>query len=77
MDIVIMQKGKRMSNTDKNLEDLINVMFSLCDYARLGYRISQLNNCNNCSFRDCEYRPNFGGYVRFNCPLWKAEEDVR
>jgi hypothetical protein len=62
-----------MSRLDQDREDLIRLIFSICDYARLGYRISTLNNCNNCKMADCEHKPDWGEQVRWNCPLWKGE----
>jgi hypothetical protein len=61
-----------MSKTDKNLEDLIQGIYLLCDYARLGYSITHQNSCNDCKLRDCKYRPEYGTPVRWNCPLWKG-----
>ena len=68
-----------MSKFDQDREDLIRLILSICDYARLGYNVSTYNSCNNCGIRqDCEYIPQPGCSVRWNCPLWKShktEED--
>lgn len=68
-----------MSRFDQDREDLIRLIISICDYARLGYSVSTHNSCNNCGIaKDCEYRPQPGCSVRWNCPLWKSryeEED--
>lgn len=62
-----------MSRFDQDREDLIQLIISICDYARLGYNISTFPNCNTCKREDCEYKPDWGGHVRWNCPLWSAE----
>lgn len=62
-----------MSRFDQDREDLIQLIISICDYARLGYKISTHNNCNNCGARECKYKPDWGDSVRWNCPLWEKE----
>lgn len=64
-----------MSRLDQDRESLITLIISICDYARLGYDISTYNNCNNCKAEDCEYKPQCGYANRWNCPLWKGEDD--
>ena len=64
----------RMSRLDEERENLIHLIFSICDYARLGYQISTFDNCNDCgNKKDCPYTPKPGAMVRWNCPLWKSE----
>lgn len=63
-----------MSRFDQDREDIIKILFSILDYARLGYEISTCNNCNNCEKTFCEYRPRWGEMVRWNCHLWEGEE---
>lgn len=60
-----------MSRKDQDREELIQLIISICDYARLGYNISTFGNCNNCGEEECKYKPEWGGIVRWNCPLWK------
>ena len=67
---------KRMSRFDHDREDIIRVLYSILDYARLGYEISTCDNCNTCKRKSCEYRPRVGQAVRWRCPLWKGEEDA-
>lgn len=64
-----------MSRFDVDREELIELIISICDYARLGYNISTYNNCNNCKDKECKHKPNWGDSVRWNCPLWRGEED--
>lgn len=66
-----------MSKFDQDREELIRLIISICDYARLGYLVSTHNNCNNCKAKDCKYRPDLGNFVRWNCPLWKGEQDEK
>lgn len=65
-----------MSRLDEEREDLIRLIISICDYSRLGYQISKFNNCNNCGNKwDCQYKPEPGSMVRWNCPLWEGEQN--
>ena len=35
--------------------------------------IVSLPNCNDCAkTKSCEYRPEWGAFVRYNCPLYEA-----
>lgn len=64
-----------MSRFDQDREELIQMIMSICDYARLGYKISTHNNCNTCGIRKtCEYAPEWGESVRWNCPLYPREK---
>ena len=63
-----------MSKIDHDREELILLIYSICDYARLGYKVSTYDNCNNCKDKECKYRPEWGDSVRWNCPLWKGDE---
>jgi len=61
---------------DVSKKDTIQALYSILDYAGLGIAVSKLNDCNNCGARrNCKYVPEWGGPVRFNCPLWKGEKD--
>lgn len=65
-----------MSRFDADREDLIRLIISICDYARLGYQVSTFNNCNNCgNKKDCQYTPKPGLMVRWNCPLWEGGQN--
>lgn len=64
-----------MSRFDQERDELIRLIYSICDYARLGYNVSTHNNCNNCKDKECKYRPEWGDSVRWNCPLWKGGEE--
>lgn len=60
-----------MSRIDQDREELIRLILSICDYARLGAKVSTYDNCNNCHRQECEYKPDWGDSVRWNCPLWE------
>lgn len=64
-----------MSRLDQDREELIRLIISICDYARLGYEISTYDNCNNCKAENCQYKPKCGQMVRYRCPLWKGEQN--
>jgi len=65
-----------MSDWKLDNDVLINALFSICDFARLGMSVSKLHDCNDCSKqRSCEYVPEAGQTVRINCPLWKGGSD--
>ena len=64
-----------MSRFDEDREDLIRLLFSVLDYARIGYLISTFDNCNNCYRKNCEYKPKPGQMARWRCPLWKGKDD--
>ena len=64
-----------MSRSNQDMEELIKLIISICNYARLGYEVSTYSNCNNCKSKECKYRPDLGDYVRWNCPLWIGEQD--
>lgn len=59
-----------MSRFDEDREELIRLIYSILDYARLGYSISTYNSCNDCERKFCEFKPTWNGRVRWNCPMW-------
>lgn len=69
------ERSRRMSRFSQDREELIRLILSICDYARFGYNISTYDNCNNCRVKDCEYKPEWGRTVRYNCPLWKRADE--
>ena len=60
---------------DMKREEIICYIISICDLARLGAKVIKHNNCNNCKKKDCEYRPEWGDSVRWNCPLWEGGDE--
>lgn len=66
-----------MSRFDLDREDVIRLLYSVLDYARLGAKVNTYNNCNNCGWiKSCGYAPPLGGVVRWNCPLWASNEEA-
>ena len=65
---------RKMSKFDEDCKDLINLIYSILDYARLGCAISTQNSCNDCKRGDCKYKPDWGDPVRWNCPLWEDDD---
>lgn len=61
-----------MSKITETVETLNNAIAYLQDYEE----IIQLNNCNTCGNKTCQYRPKLGERVRYNCPLY-VEETTR
>jgi len=53
----------------------IELIGTVLTYARLGLKNAQMHNCNDCTKKDCEFKPDWGDDVRINCPLWEGEED--
>lgn len=62
-----------MSRFDVDMEELIKLAYSILDYARLGYSISTLHSCHDCDRKFCEFKPDWGDKVRWNCPMWVGE----
>lgn len=62
-----------MSRFDEEREETIRILYSILDYARLGFNVSTYNSCNNCGDKYCKYKPDWCDPVRFNCPLWTSE----
>jgi len=58
----------------REVETFISHIISVCELARLGAKVIKHNNCNNCKKKNCEYRPECGESVRWNCPLWEGGE---
>ena len=39
--------------------------------------IHQTHSCNECHNKECGFKPKPGNMVRYNCPLFKGEENER
>ena len=37
--------------------------------------IQELGDCNTCGVKDCQYRPEWGKPVRYNCPHYEAKHE--
>lgn len=50
------------------IDDLISDVAYILDCLRFTKTVGELNNCNTCLNRSCQYRPKPGESVRYNCP---------
>ena len=58
------------------IADLADTLHYLADALRQLDRISSLPTCNECDKRSgCEYAPEWGDFVRYNCPFFEARKD--
>ena len=58
--------------TDKELAKLL---YRIADLVQFAARVSELPTCNDCAIQTaCKIRPECGGEVRYNCPLWQMTE---
>ena len=59
-----------MSRLDDAISDVAYILNALIAYRN----IIQAGNCNDCGKRkDCEYLPQWGEQVRYNCPFFESE----
>lgn len=54
------------------LEDLISDISYALDTLRAYRDIAETGCCNDCRKKDCEYRPQWGDMVRYNCPHYEG-----
>lgn len=54
------------------LEDLISDISYVLDTLRAYRDIAETGCCNTCYRKDCEYRPQWGEMVRYNCPHYEG-----
>ena len=52
------------------LDDVIVDVAYVLDTLRAYRDIAKTGCCNDCRRKDCEYRPQWGEMVRYNCPLF-------
>lgn len=58
----------RMSELSGNLR-------YIAESLQLLEKIMSLPDCHNCSkLGACEYQPEWGKIMRFNCPLWESDK---
>lgn len=56
---------------DITSENLKHYLYALVDRVDFFDKVTALPNCNNCAKKNaCEYAPQVGQALRFNCPLW-------
>ena len=66
-DRKVCEDGNRL---DKSIADVAYILDSLCVLRN----IYETNNCNECGKKDCEYRPDWGRIVRYNCPFYEEKK---
>ena len=54
------------------LDDVIVDVAYVLDTLRAYRNIVQAGCCNSCRRKDCEYRPQWGDVVRYNCPHYEG-----
>lgn len=53
------------------LDELIATQASILDHLKLLREIEESGNCNVCTMKlNCEYSPDLGQLVRYNCPFF-------
>ena len=58
------------------LDDTISDVAYMLDYLHLLKEICNSGTCNDCSRnKHCEYLPDWGKMVRYNCPFYKRMEE--
>lgn len=58
---------------DKTISNIAYILDSLT----LLRQILNKGDCNGCKNKDCRYKPKLGQMVRYNCPFYKAESEVK
>ena len=72
ISIADMRKGEPMSRIDDVIADqayILDCLIALRNICRTG-------NCNECDQQACEYMPDPGQQVRYNCPFFKRKEEA-
>lgn len=59
-------KMHKVDNLVLQTEDILNALRSLDEILKSG-------NCNECSNKDCGYKPEAGKLIRFNCPFYQSK----
>ena len=64
---------------NKKLNDLIGIYASTLDHLMLLRNILETGDCNTCKNEECQWKPQAGQMVRYNCPhymqLSRADRD--
>ena len=60
------------------LDNIISEVAYILDSLIALRRINESGNCNECAYvKHCEYKPELGQQVRYNCPFFERESDER
>lgn len=61
----------------KEPDEIIRAVARILDALQFTARMEETDNCNTCGKKyTCEYAPEPGGRVTWNCPLWIDPEDT-
>lgn len=55
---------------NKTISDVAYILDSLITLKQ----IQKTGDCNVCKNKECEYKPEVGQMVRYNCPFYKADK---
>ena len=59
------------------LDDTISQVAYILDCLRTLREIQKFGSCNDCKHNmECQYTPNFGDWVRYNCPFYECRMEV-
>lgn len=59
-----------------DIEKLREALLYLADVLILEEEIKRMTSCDDCGkVWECPYRPELGGSVRYNCPLWRGKAE--
>ena len=62
-----------MSRLDDAISDVAYILDSLMALRNI-YQTG--HHCNDCGNRECGHAPDPGQQIRFNCPLWRANNET-
>ena len=68
-NVCVNRKEEELKIMDKLNETIADVAFIL-DSLRVLRNIYETGDCNNCSNKECQYKPNPGQMVGHNCPFY-------
>ena len=60
-----------MVDTSKAIEETAYILECIATLKS----IQELGDCNTCGSKDCQYRPELGKPVRYNCPHYEAKHE--
>lgn len=71
VDKIIEERLGRVSNLDSAIANTAYILDSLCALRN----IYKTGCCNDCAVkRKCQYVPDYGEMVRYNCPFYERSE---
>ena len=66
-------KGERceMVDLDKAISETAYILECIATLKS----IQELGDCNTCGVKGCQYRPDWGKPVRYNCPFYERRQE--